>query len=330
MDLKLNVQKRGLSTTAETINEEFTLHYGHIFKGEKGDKGEKGVDGKDGERGADGKSAYQQAVEAGYKGSEADFKELLLSYPNKADKDGYYPNMSVGIADDVKDGNTKYLAATPSGDPMHYAYEAIGAVWNADTGYWEFIGVNDMTNEDMREEILLGNNRIYSAANLINLATIERVIFGRVNLLLDAEWNALSADNLAPFNERLEVIQFSTRKNDVVFIQSFGWGCYGCKRLRSFFNIMDVSKANIGSAFGGCVALETIMLRGLNKDVSFADSPLLSKESLLYMIRNSVQGVEITITLHPAVYQKAKEGEWEEEVTSAINDYGENITLAEA
>lgn len=34
MDLKLNVQKRGLSTTAETINEEFTLHYGHIFRGE--------------------------------------------------------------------------------------------------------------------------------------------------------------------------------------------------------------------------------------------------------------------------------------------------------
>ncbi|MBR2027215.1 MAG: hypothetical protein IKA07_08835 [Alistipes sp.] len=33
MDLKLNVQKRGLSTTAETINEEFTLHYGHIFRG---------------------------------------------------------------------------------------------------------------------------------------------------------------------------------------------------------------------------------------------------------------------------------------------------------
>ena len=43
MDLKLNVQKRGLSTTAATINEEFTLHYGHIFKGEKGDKGEKGA-----------------------------------------------------------------------------------------------------------------------------------------------------------------------------------------------------------------------------------------------------------------------------------------------
>ena len=239
------------------------------------------------------------------------------------------PNGNIVIGN--LDGQSKeFMPATPSGDPMHYAYEAIGAVWNADTGYWEFIGVNDMTNEDMREEILLGNNRIYSAANLINLASIERVIFGRVNLLLDAEWSALSADNLAPFNERLEVIQFSTRKNDVVFIQSFAWGCYGCKRLRSFFNIMDVSKANIGSAFGACVALETIMLRGLNKDVSFADSPLLSKESLLYMIRNSVQGAEFTITLHPAVYREAKEGEWEEEVTSAINDYGENITLAEA
>lgn len=238
------------------------------------------------------------------------------------------PNGNIVIGN--LDGQSKeFMPATPSGDPMHYAYEAIGAVWNADTGYWEFIGVNDMTNEDMREEILLGNNRIYSAANLINYATIERVIFGKVNLLLDAEWNALSADNLAPFNERLEVIQFSTYEHLPVLLSSFNWSCYGCKRLRSFFNIMDISKAGLASAFGGCVALETIMLRGLNKDVSFADSPLLSKESLLYMIKNSVQGAEFTITLHPDVYQKAKEGEWEEEVTSAINDYGENITLAE-
>lgn len=83
MDLKLNVSKQGISINEEAINEEYTLRYGHIF------------------RGKDGKSAYQQAVEAGYKGSEADFKELLLSCQNKADKEGYYPKMTVGKAENL-------------------------------------------------------------------------------------------------------------------------------------------------------------------------------------------------------------------------------------
>ena len=101
---------------------------------------------------------------------------------------------------------------------------------------------------------------------------------------------------------------------------------------------MDVSKANLGSAFGGCVALETIMLRGLNKDVSFADSPLLSKESLLYMIDNCASDVSFTITLHPDVYAKCNldeyEGGWYNDVNGALLDAGDSrgtiITLAEA
>ena len=34
MELKLNISKQGLATTAEVINEEYTLNYGHIFRGE--------------------------------------------------------------------------------------------------------------------------------------------------------------------------------------------------------------------------------------------------------------------------------------------------------
>ena len=82
---KLNVSKNGLNLSAEGVNNsaDAILHFGQVF------------------RGADGKSAYQQAVEAGYKGSEADFKELLLSYPNKADK--LFLNISIPCSDSGKE-----------------------------------------------------------------------------------------------------------------------------------------------------------------------------------------------------------------------------------
>ena len=70
----------------------------------------------------------------------------------------------------------KFMPATPSGDPMHYVYEAAGAVYNdtgkdivkstpwadlADddidktvvhkAGYWYLNGLGDITNEQMRD-----------------------------------------------------------------------------------------------------------------------------------------------------------------------------------
>lgn len=345
MDLKLNVQKRGLSTTAETINEEFTLHYGHIFKGEKGDKGEKGADGKDGERGADGKSAYQQAVEAGYKGSEEDFKELLLSYPNKADKEGYYPNMSVGIADDVKNGNTKYLAATPSGDPMHYAYEAIGARWNADTGYWEFYDMKDITNVEMSKALARGSWYIGNAAIGVLSAQNEQSLSAiRFNLARTGGWSVTcDMDDFAQGNSWIEFINLTFDNNLVS--QPFTYATYlqnsfvGCSNLRRIYGEINVGNSTaLATPFTGCAKLEDVQIFGLKQNISFADSPLLSKESLLYMIHNCASGVSFTITLHPDVYAKCQldggTDDWLLDINNAIDeaDMGKDtlITLASA
>ena len=38
----------------------------------------------------------------------------------------------------IKGGVLELMPATPSGDPMHYAYEAVGAVWNSDTKLWAY------------------------------------------------------------------------------------------------------------------------------------------------------------------------------------------------
>lgn len=78
-------------------------------------------------------------------------------------------------------------------------------------------------------------------------------------------------------------------------------------------------------------------------DISFADSPLLSKESLLFMINNCASNATFTITLHPDVYAKCTRvdegegqyiGEWWEEIDEAlgyaVESKNTNITLASA
>jgi hypothetical protein len=92
---------------------------------------------------------------------------------------------------------------------------------------------------------------------------------------------------------------------------------------------------NVTDMFYQCPALRKVYLKQLKKDISFAFSPLLSKESLLYMIKNCESGVSFTITLHPDVYEKCQEfGEWFDEIdaalTGATDDKNTSVTLASA
>ena len=60
-----------------------------------------------------------------------------------------------------------FAANTPSGDPMHNVYVAVGAVWNAKTGFWELNGLKDITNEQMLTIYVETNNF------LMNQSTME-------------------------------------------------------------------------------------------------------------------------------------------------------------
>ena len=54
MELKLNISKRNISTSEETVTEEVVLNYGHIFRGKDGKDGINGINGRDGRDGQDG------------------------------------------------------------------------------------------------------------------------------------------------------------------------------------------------------------------------------------------------------------------------------------
>lgn len=87
--------------------------------------------------------------------------------------------------------------------------------------------------------------------------------------------------------------------------------CNRCSELESFE--MDVSKASSdyywGSVFAGCSKLANLKLYGFCSTYNFSGSPLLTKESVLYLFNNAQTVSGKKITLHADVFAQLTEDE---------------------
>ena len=217
------------------------------------------------------------------------------------------PQLSITLKDNGNivignlDGGAKeFMPATPSGDPMHYAYVAAGATWNASTGYWEYGknvgGLDDLTNEDMRvcyAEAWL-NSAVQSGVffNVKGRTTLNRMVWSSAIDLT----NAYRGDNL-------EVIFLKGSGSDAIPKNITGsfWFCYKLKRIA---NIIDLNYGSVAFEIRSCPLLEYIRLKNIKKNVDISQCPKISKDSLLYMIQNSAATSDITIKVHADVYAK--------------------------
>lgn len=117
----------------------------------------------------------------------------------------------------------------------------------------------------------------------------------------------------------MEVVRVSEDDEIIEITNALGM-FFRASKLRNILGVIDFSSAtNVSEMFVGCTALENVRCANLKQDISFANSPLLSKESLLYMINNCASGVSFTIVVHPDVHDKCQEfGEWYEDINNAI------------
>ena len=184
--------------------------------------------------------------------------------------------------------------ATPSGDPMHYMFEAAGAKWNAASRLWELNGLTDITNEQMRvcynESQLLLPSSMKSTTmrtNFVKSKSTESYTY-RFDLMLTFWFSEIEVANVSDITaERLQYAFFQA------------------KNLKIIQGIINVSYLNnMTDAFYNCRSLVDVRLKFLECDVSFSTSPLLSIDSILYLITNS-GNKSITITLHPDAYDRA-------------------------
>ena len=67
--------------------------------------------------------------------------------------------------------------------------------------------------------------------------------------------------------------------------------------------------------FSNCLMLADLTMVGLNRSISFADTPLLSYDSLKFLVDNAANTSAITVTVHADVYAK---------LSGTAADYGDN------
>lgn len=179
--------------------------------------------------------------------------------------------------------------------------ETIGRVgkYNESTGYCE---LNGITNIDYTEALRIRSywigRKIPDPKGLyyqMPERTLLPLNFSNGSAV-SAYWLFNSCNNLE------EVTILLAPSSDIRGIFS------NCKKLRKINGIIyPYSETELGGAFINCYELEEVRVFNLCRNISFADSPKLSLESISYMINKSFFGKQpspITITLHPEAYAR--------------------------
>lgn len=269
------------------------------------------------------------------------------------------------VLSNIQGQSKEFMPATPSGDPMHYAYEAAGAVWNgtgadivkttpwadladddADktvvhkAGYWYLNGLGDITNEQMRKIYAVGN--IYGYIKIDALLRDQGADFVRIRTnICNGGWG----NNVSHFNQfgTLQSIQafcYNNKTIECCMLTPTYWLSNKSLAISAMFrnafygsNIEHIVGFILGrtsnfdtTTFGGSYFLKTISIVELNKNISFHSSGNLSVKSILYMIQNEAATSAITITLHADAYARAMANA---DIVAALEAHP-NVSLASA
>jgi hypothetical protein len=176
----------------------------------------------------------------------------------------------------------------PSNSTLRSLYEAAGAVWNEDTGYYELNGVNDIDEEEM--------SGIYAESlNIRVAANSYRDYPYRTTLKLHA---AGHNDNLANvFSSKYLISLGSTTSNYIAETPSLYGAFTKSNNARIASNKAFYSVNSYGSApFASANELVQVLIRNNKTTFTIKDSNRISYYSLNYLATNA-SGTAFTVTL---------------------------------
>lgn len=252
-------------------------------------------------------------------------------------------NGNIVIAN-IQGQSKEFMPATPSGDPMHYAYVEAGAEWNgtgadivkttpwadladddADktvvhkAGYWYLNGLGDITTAQMRYIY----NKTISFGDSLDMS---EVLYG-----LDIRTNINKYRNRAQFTFAVAEAAFAYCKNVEVIMLCRSGANFKFSNARYAFTGSSVRNV-IGTlicdtfSFTLCEKLKTIKIKSFKNNVSFIKSRDLTSKSILFMIQNEAATSAITITLHADAYARAMANA---DILAALEAHP-NVSLASA
>lgn len=173
--------------------------------------------------------------------------------------------------------------------------------WTEERGY--YLHDVDLTYKQAIESYNVGvpkftKNELYQERLVVNLINAN-----------SGGYNPYELDTFCLNNH--ELVVFVLARENTHFYMSKCYRCFmNCRKLREIRGVIHCNGKSMGFAspgsptFEGCRALESVKIYNLAENVRFEDSPLLSLESLSYIVTNAVNQRVITITVHPDVYAK--------------------------
>lgn len=249
-------------------------------------------------------------------------------YVDGSHKWGDWVSVGAVTTDDIQDNSV--TAQKLSADvrdkvnsPLRSLFIAAGALYN-DTdapitrtapwkesvqhlpGHYYLNGLGDITEEQMTE--------IYNAG-VIKGGDINYFYMGNTNIRTNLPRKSTIAyggyapiDCISAFRSAASVECVNMNNCRTIYVSKIPYCFYQCTKLRvivDIFNLASVNQSyNIERAFEGCPLLESVKLEALKHPLSFKDSPLLNKESLLYIVNNAAPTSAITITLNADAYAR--------------------------
>lgn len=196
------------------------------------------------------------------------------------------------------EGIGEFMAATPSGDPNHMLYLDAGLVWNAETNYWEYGGIVNITTAELRRLWL----EAYTLQGTEYLIGWFRQSLLRINICR-ARWSSVaSIQRMFELSSTLQVAVLA-ENGRTALPTNLNTAFYGCRQLKSIATPINMQYCTTAtSAFVNCYKLEDFTIFKLKINLEFTDSSMLSKSSLLNLIQNAAPTTAIAITVHADVY----------------------------
>ena len=247
------------------------------------------------------------------------------------------------VLSNIQGQSKEFMPATPSGDPMHYAYEAAGAEWNgtgadiiktapwadmvddeADktvvhkAGYWYLNGLGDITTEQMRMIYNEKDNNTFFSNSFRQIKQKTNIPILTTGTYIDA--------NCVGYGNRAQVLFFDGEVKMSNIYAGFRYS-YNLQHILGIFSVDAVSKSsNIELFLSICPKLISVKISKIKINLNLSTLPMLSCKSILYMIQNEIATTVITITLHADAYARAMANA---DIVAALEAHP-NVSLASA
>lgn len=223
----------------------------------------------------------------------------------------------------IQGQSKEFMPATPSGDPMHYAYVAAGAEYNGDTGFWKIGTLDDLTNDELKRMYNIRSPYISANDDGLYSWKTSRTIFP-----LNIYGEGIPFKNISKMFYGGDFLEIPIAVNNT--IMKFSGQCTSlfakCKNLKYIRTKLKFDSVIANqNMFNLCSSLEEVII-STNSSLYFNDCSKLSTDSVLYMINNEFATSPITITLHADVYNRCMSNT---DILAALEQHT-NISLASA